>query len=152
MKSARIPGHEAHGFAPVKKFMRDRMVPSGPGIGREVALDYEQAAPRRRRRITGLTTFNIVMLLVGFAVLVTVFISNVVAVDGLMVRQIELEREEQLLLLQRENLRAEINMLGSYNRVQKIAVEQLGLTHAPQQPYALTVYGLTPKEPLHTQD
>jgi cell division protein FtsL len=122
------------------------------GISREVALDFEQAAPRRRHRFTGLTTGGIVLLLAAFSVLVTYFISNVVAVDGLMVRQIELEREEQQLLLRRENLRAEINMLSSYNRVQKIAVEELGLTHAPQQPYALTVYGIAPVDPHHPQD
>ena len=112
----------------------------------ELPLDYQQAAPARRRRLRGLTTFNIVLMLIGFAVLVTVYISNVVIVDGLMVRQIELEREEQLLLQERETLRAEINMLSSYNRIQKIATEDLGLVHANQQPYSLTVYGWNPTQ------
>lgn len=106
-------------------------------------FDYAQAAPTRARRIKGLTTFNIVLVLIVFAVLVVVYISNVVAVDGLMMQQINLEREEQLLLQERETLRAEINMLSSYNRIQAIATEDLGLVHANQQPYSLTVFGMT---------
>lgn len=111
----------------------------------DVPLEYEQATPRRRRS-RGLTTFTLVMLLVGFAVLITLYISNVVAVDGLMMQQIDVEKTEQLLLQERENLRAEINMLSSYNRVQHIAVERLGLVHANQQPYSLTVYGIQNQE------
>jgi cell division protein FtsL len=112
----------------------------------DVALDYVQAAPRPRRS-RGLTTFTLVMLLVGFAVLITLYISNVVAVDGLMMQHIDVEKVELQLLQERENLRAEINMLSSYNRVQHIAVERLGLVHANQQPYSLTVYGIQQKQP-----
>ncbi len=108
----------------------------------DVALDYVQAAPRRRRS-RGLTTFSLVMMLIGFAVLVTLYISNVVAVDALMMQQIDVEKEEMQLVQERENLRAELNMLSSYNRVQRIAVEKLGLVHANQQPYSLTVFGFT---------
>ncbi len=107
-----------------------------------VPYDYAQAAPPRSRRIKGLTTFNIVLVLITFAVLVVVYISNVVAVDGLMMEQIGLEREEQLLLQERETLRAEINMLSSYNRIQAIATKDLSLVHANQQPYSLTVFGM----------
>jgi cell division protein FtsL len=111
----------------------------------DVAFDYEQAAPAvRQRRIKGLTTFNIVLVLIVFAVLVVVYISSVVAVDGLMMEQIGLEREEQLLLQERETLRAEINMLSSYNRIQAMATQELGLVHANQQPYSLTVFGMAP--------
>ncbi|MBR9978533.1 MAG: cell division protein FtsL [Bacteroidetes bacterium] len=92
----------------------------------------------------GLTTFNIVLMLIVFAALLVVYISNVVAVDGLMMEQIAAEREEKKLLQERESLRAEINMLSSYNRIQKIAVEELGLVHANQQPYSLTVFGRVP--------
>ncbi|MFZ1728795.1 MAG: cell division protein FtsL [Bacteroidota bacterium] len=136
-------------FAQVKRFTRKRMQPVLSGLSQGasstgIPLDYEQAAPVRARRIKGLTTFNIVLVLIVFAVLVVVYISNVVAVDGLMTEQIGLEREEQLLLQERETLRAEINMLSSYNRIQAIATEKLGLVHANQQPYSLTVFGMSP--------
>ncbi len=133
---------EAPDFAQAKRFTRRRMEPSlATGVS-DVALDYVQAVPRKRRS-RGLTTFNLVLLLVGFAVLITVYISNVVTVDGLLMQQIEMDREEKLLKQERENLRAEINHLASYNRVQGIATTKLELVHANQQPYSLTVYGLT---------
>lgn len=111
----------------------------------DMPLDYVQAAAPRRRRVKGLTTFNIVVMLIVFALLITFYISNVVTVDSLMVKQIEMEKAEQILLQERENLRAEINQLSSYNRIQRIAVEDLGLVHANQQPYSLTVFGIAPK-------
>jgi cell division protein FtsL len=107
----------------------------------DLPLEYTQAAPRRRRS-RGLTTFSIVMMLIAFAVLVTLYISNIVTVDALMMQQIEVQRIEQQLLQERDNLRAEINSLSSYNRIQHIAVEKLGLVHANQQPYSLTVFGI----------
>ncbi|MBE0643452.1 MAG: cell division protein FtsL [Bacteroidetes bacterium] len=113
-------------------------------MSQNASLDYVQAAAPRTRRMRGLTTFNIVIVLILFAVLVVVYISNVVTVDSLMMEQIGLEREEQLLLQERETLRAEINMLSSYNRIQAIATEELGLVHANQQPYSLTVFGMSP--------
>ena len=58
--------------------------------------------------------------------------------------------EETALAQTRENLRAEINMLSSYGRIQTIAARDLGLVHAPQQPYSLTVFGIAPSEPPST--
>jgi len=124
-----------------KRFTRKRMQPTLSMGGADVPLEYSQSVPRRSRT-RRLTTFNIVLMLITFAVLVTVYISNVVTVDSLMMRQIDLEKQTQTLLQERENLRAEINTLSSYNRVQKIAVERLGLSHADQQPYSLTVFGV----------
>ncbi len=114
-------------------------------LAQDVPLEYVQSAPRRRR-VKGLTTFNIVMMLMVFAVLITFYISNVVRVDSLMMEAIELDRQEQTLLQERENLRAEINTLSSYNRIQRIAVEDLGLVHADQQPFSLTVFDLAEKQ------
>jgi cell division protein FtsL len=158
-KYVEIQEPAAPAFAQVRRFTRRRMQPALSAISRgargnaaafgdaaaDVPLEYMQAAAPRRRRMRGLTTFNIVIVLILFAVLVTVYISNVVAVDNLMIQKIELEREEQLLLQDRETLRAEINMLSSYNRIQKIATEELGLVHANQQPYSLTVFGWNPE-------
>lgn len=145
MRYVEISEPEAPVYAQPKRFTRKRMDPVLAAASQDVALDYVQAAPRRSRS-RGLTTFTLVMMLVGFAVLITLYISNVVAVDGLMMQQIDVEKVELQLLQERENLRAEINMLSSYNRVQHIAVERLGLVHANQQPYSLTVYGVQHKQ------
>ncbi len=142
MKYVEINEPEAPVFAQARRFTRkivDSSIGGLPNGATQVSLP-KTTRPLRNR---GLTTFSLVMVLVGFAVLVTLYISNVVAVDALMMQQIEVEKRELQLLQERETLRAEINMLSSYNRVQKIAVEKLGLVHANQQPYSLTVYGLT---------
>lgn len=140
-KYVEIQEPEAPAFAQVKRFTRKRLQPTLSALAQDVPLEYVQAAPRRRR-LKGLTTFNIVMMLIAFAVLITFYISNVVMVDSLMMEAIELDRQEQILLQERENLRAEINTLASYSRIQRIAVEDLGLVHANQQPFSLTVFNL----------
>lgn len=140
-KYVEIQEPEAPAFAQVKRFTRKRLQPTLSALSQDVPLEYVQSAPRRRR-VKGLTTFNIVMMLIVFAALITFYISNVVKVDSLMMDAIELDRQEQTLLQERENLRAEINTLSSYNRIQRIAVEDLGLVHADQQPFSLTVFDL----------
>lgn len=141
-KYVEIPEQEAPAYAQLKRFTHRRMQPSLQAPRHDMPLDTVQAAPRRRR-VKGLTTFNIVLMLIVCAVLITVYISNVVTVDSLMMEQISLEKQEQMLLQDRETLRAEINQLSSYNRIQRIAVEDLGLEHANHQPYSLTVFGVT---------
>ena len=136
----------------MKRFTRksfDAAAGSLSQLRSESVIDQVQAEAKRRRRTRELTTFNIVVMLIVSAMLVTFYISNVVEVDQLLSSQITLEKEEQMLLQERENLRAEINMLTSYNRIQKIAVEDLGLVHAGQQPYSLTVYGVQTEESGH---
>lgn len=105
----------------------------------ELDPDYQRAHEGAGKSRLELSTFNIVILLVIAALVITAYISNIITVDRMMLEVTKLEREETRLLQQRENLRAEINMLSSYNRVQKIASEKLGLVHSKQQPYTLSI-------------
>ncbi|MAT39792.1 MAG: hypothetical protein CL946_09335 [Ectothiorhodospiraceae bacterium] len=84
------------------------------------------------------TTFNIIVILVFAGLIATAYISNVVAVDDLMIQRTNLRETEQKLLQQRENLRADINMLTSYNRIHSIALEKLGLVDATERPYVFS--------------
>ncbi len=104
----------------------DRQILAQPGLPRETAQKQAE-----------FTTFNIITLLVIATLIVTAYISNVITVDSLMAEATKLEQTESKLIQERENLRADINMLTSYNRIQKIATEKLGLVHATQQPYTL---------------
>lgn len=121
--------------------------PFGRAVDLDLPLDAEQRVPRRRS-VRELTTFNIVLLLIVAAIVITAYISNIIKVDALTAELVAIEKERTLLMQQRENLRAELNMLSSYNRIQKIATEQIGLVHAPQQPFSLTVYGLPDERPI----
>jgi len=109
------------------------------------AIPADYVRPESKRR-TGkdMTTFNVVVLLVVTGVVIVAYISNIIMVDSLMDRISALQKEEVVLSQERENLRAEINMLSSYTRIQKEA-ERLKLLHARQQPYSLLVPGL----PVH---
>jgi cell division protein FtsL len=121
--------------------------PFGRAVDLDLPLDAEQRVPRRRSA-RELTTFNIVLLLIVAAIVITAYISNIIKVDALTSELVAIEKEQTLLIQQRENLRAELNMLSSYNRIQKIATEQIGLVHAPQQPFSLTVFGLPDERPI----
>jgi cell division protein FtsL len=93
-----------------------------------------------------MTTFNIVLLLVVAAVVVTAYISNTFKVDKLMIRISGLEKEEQALLQEQENLRAEINILSSYDNIYRRAVDELHLVQSGRQPYQLVVKNLPEPE------
>jgi cell division protein FtsL len=95
--------------------------------------------PESSRRRRDLTTFNIMLLLAVAAVVITAYISNIIKVDTLTVSITAAEKDEQVLVRERETLRAEINMLSSYTRIQKEAAETLKLVHPRQQPFSLTV-------------
>ena len=114
-KYAEIPGQEADVFAPVRKFTRRKLNASASLAGQELAVEYARKSTRRRSRSNGLTTFSIVMMLIVFAMLVTVYISNVVAVDELMLEAIILGKQEQKLQQEQMKLYKEmgVNPLGS---------------------------------------
>jgi cell division protein FtsL len=108
-------------------------------IDQKVTLDYGTAeGDTGKGKQAEFSTFNIIVLLVITALVVTAYISNIITVDALMLELTKLERKETRLLQTRENVRADINLLTSYNRIQKIATQELGLVHSRRQPYSLT--------------
>lgn len=108
----------------------------------EIPLTPAQDPPRAKKK-KELTTFNIVMLMIFSAVVVVTYIHNVVSVDRLLMEITTFEKREADLKQQSERLRASINMLSSYTRIQDIALNQLKLIHNRQQPLSLNVYGIT---------
>ena len=107
----------------------------------EIPLPPVPDSPRTKKK-KELTTFNIVMLMIFSAVVVVTYIHNVVSVDRLLIDITSLEKREADLKQQSERLRASINMLSSYTRIQDIALNQLKLVHNRQQPLSLNVYGI----------
>lgn len=97
--------------------------------------------PKKRE----LTTFNIVMVLIFSAVVVVTYISNVIAVDRILGEITTLEKKEADLKQQNEQLRASINTLSSYLRIQERALKELHLVHSRQQPFSLPVYNMPPQ-------
>jgi cell division protein FtsL len=97
------------------------------------------AQPRNRRSTKRtFSPFNIILLLLGVAIVSVLYISNVLAV-GQLLRQIDgLERMHRRLQNDHELLHAQINRLSSLERVSAEAQANLGLRTPSQAPVWLT--------------
>ncbi len=82
-------------------------------------------------------TVNLILLLVVTVAVITAYIANTITVDGVVSDLSQAEKQEKALLHERETLRAEINLLTSYHRIQSIARTNLGLVFSNQQPFYL---------------
>ncbi|MGH2569192.1 MAG: FtsL-like putative cell division protein [Bacteroidota bacterium] len=105
--------------------------PSSPG---------SVAMPRNRKITTRtVSTFYIILLLFGAAAVIVLYISNIIAVDHLMMEINNLQKQNQRLMSEQEILKAEINRLSSLERVNRIAAEELGLVNPKEPPVWMSV-------------
>lgn len=117
--------------------------PVRPGIserryiysGEPPRLDGEQPLRRNRpvrRRKRSL--FNIMFTLFVVSVFIVFYIWNKIIVNRLAVEVNDLQMQHEKILSANEVLRAEINKKSGLERIEKIAVSQLGLTYPKEQP------------------
>ncbi|GEM_PF-689814 len=97
--------------------------------------------PPKNRKVAKrpVPTSKIIAYLLVSAVLIVLYISNIIAVNQLVS---DIHKEEQALqkaLNEQEMLRARINQLSSLERIRKRAEEELGLRNAQDVPQWLTV-------------
>lgn len=102
-------------------------------------LDAPQVHSQAKKK-KGLNTFNIIMILIITAIIIVVYINNVISVDRLLIETTALQEREADLKMQGEQIRASINLLSSYTRIREIAVSRLNMEHNRQQPTSLDVY------------
>lgn len=96
---------------------------------------YGPKQPRRKK----ISTFNIIIFLLGFAVALVLYISNIIAVNGL-VRDINLlEREYEQVRNSNEILRAELNNLSGLENIGSIAHDRLGLRNPSEPPLWISI-------------
>lgn len=105
----------------------------------EMPLDAPQVHSQAKKK-KGLNTFNIIMILIITAIIIVVYINNVISVDRLLIETTALQEREADLKMQGEQIRASINLLSSYTRIREIAVSRLNMEHNRQQPTSLDVY------------
>jgi cell division protein FtsL len=105
-------------------------------------------APRNKLAGGGLSfrkrkssTFNVMATLFLAAVAIVLYISNIIAVNRLVVEVGELQQKYAAVVNSNEILRAEVNRRSSLERIGRIASEQLGLQHPKQQAHMLEVDG-----------
>ena len=87
--------------------------------------------PVKRRKQSPL---NIIVLLFVISVIIVLYVWNKISVNRLAVEVNDLHNQYQKIVSANEVLRAEINKKSSLERIEKIAVEQIGLTYPKEQP------------------
>lgn len=94
--------------------------------------------PKKTRR-QKIPTSNIILVLIGTAAAIVLYISNIIAVDQLMNDVHQLQAQQQKILMEQEVLKARVSQMSSLERIQKRAEAELGLQTPKQPPIWLEV-------------
>lgn len=95
--------------------------------------------PNRKIRRRKVSPFNIMILLIGGAVAIVLYIGNIIAVNELLAEINLLQAQLQQIQMDQELLRAQMNKLASLERIQQIAEADLGLRSLREPPAWLPV-------------
>jgi len=107
-----------------------------PGSAGSWPADIAPSLPlQRSRKIVRrkVSPFTVVLVLLGAAVVIVLYISNIIAVGQLMGEINSLETQHRRILMEQEILKAQINKLASLERIQEIAEKDFGLS-TPKEP------------------
>ncbi len=118
---------------PVTPTLPRTYTPASPAVGEVVPMRNRKVVRRK------VSTFNIILLLLGSAAAIVLYIGNIIAVDRLVAEIDALQRQHQKILSEQEILRAEANRLSGLERINKKATEELGLVNPKQPPVQLNV-------------
>jgi len=89
-----------------------------------------------RRKVS---PFTVVLMLMGAAVMIVLYISNIIAVDQLMNEINSMETQHRRILMEQEILKAQINKMASLERIQEFAEKDLALTTPKEPPVWLSI-------------
>lgn len=92
--------------------------------------------PFRKRKVS---TFNILLSLLLLAVVSVLYVSNIIAVNQLVVEVEELKMSVDKIENMSEILRSEINRKSSMERITRIATDRLGMQYPKQPPIWLEI-------------
>lgn len=99
------------------------------------AYRYGPKRPRRKK----LSTFTIIVFLFGFAVALVLYISNIIAVNGLMKEINQLDQEYEKIRNSNEVLRADLNKRTGLEQIGSVAIDRLGLSNPSEPPRWLSI-------------
>ena len=97
--------------------------------------------PPTNRRFTKrrVSPFSIILILMGTAAAIVLYISNIIAVNQLVTDNHRSNVQLQDILSEQEILKAHINQMSSLERIRKRAEDELGLRNAADVPRWLNV-------------
>jgi len=98
---------------------------------------------RQNRRATRRkhSTFNLVVMLLGFGLAIVVYVNNVIAINRLSASIGDLEKKLMDIQNKNEMLRSEVSRKSGRERIGTIAAGQLGLRYPSEPPVAIDVDG-----------
>ncbi len=102
---------------------------SGEKVRRSSVRMMKKGARKKR-----LSPFYLLLSLMGAALGIVLYISNIIAVDQLLNEINDLEAEHHRILMQQELLRSQVNHFSSLERVQSMAETELGLENYRKPP------------------
>lgn len=100
---------------------------------------YVRPPQNRKVAVRKVSTFSLILVLLGSAAVIVLYISNIIAVDRLMLDINTMQKQHQKMLSDQEILKAEINRLSSLERVNKKAAEELGLMNPKEPPVWISI-------------
>jgi cell division protein FtsL len=125
----------------------DSTAPQPPFVYRGTLQSPPDAAlsgvvtPPRNRKVTKrkVSTFSIILILFSVAAVSVLYISNIIAVNTLMMEISILQKRHSRIVSEQEILKAEINRLSSLERINRKAAEELGLVNPTEPPRWISV-------------
>ena len=93
-----------------------------------------QASRNRKEKKRRISPFTVVLVLLGGAVSIVLYIGNILAVGYLIVQINLLQTKHQQIVNEQGLLKAQINRLSGLERIQQLAHDQLGLQNPKQLP------------------
>lgn len=101
----------------------------------------ETPAYRPNRRVTRsrFSTFNTMIVLFSFGIVIVLYINNVITVDHLAAEIGRRQAVYDAQLSANASLRAEVNKKAAWERIGKTATEQLGLVFSTEQPVQIAI-------------
>ena len=107
------------------------------------SIDFPSPAypgSRNRRLIRRRTSpFSIILILLGAAIAIVLYISNIIAVNQLLNDINALQAQYDRITMEQEVLRAQINKMASLERIQEKAQQELNLKNPSESPIWLQI-------------
>ncbi|MGB2868622.1 MAG: septum formation initiator family protein [Bacteroidota bacterium] len=107
--------------------MPEALTPAALSIGPTLAVN-------RRASSRKVSPLNILTVLVGVAVVIVLYISNIIAIGQLLNQINQLQNRYDRILNEQEMLKAQISRMSSLERIRKIAEDELGLRNPAESP------------------
>ena len=120
--------HRAQGDTPTREH---RYV-----YGDSPAASAPRVAIRPNKKAVGrsVSTFYLIVLLFGFGIAIVAYINNIIAVNRLAAEINQMQVQHVKISNSNAVLRAEINRKSAWERIGKIANDQIGLRYVKEQP------------------